>query len=260
VAGRLEGKVAFVTGGSSGIGRAAALLYAAEGAAVMVASRRREPREGGLPTDELIRSNGGTADFIQVDVADAPAVDRAVAHTLETMSGLHVVLCSAGVIEPSGNSLEVDPAAFDELFAVNVNGIFHCAQSALRHFVRAGYGKFIAVSSNFGLVGVAGIAAYCASKAAVNNLVRSLALEFGTSGVNINALCPGATKTAMGDSYRVDPAIIEKWSQMTPLRMPGEQFIADAEDIANAALFLASDESRFMTGTCLVVDGGWVAH
>jgi NAD(P)-dependent dehydrogenase (short-subunit alcohol dehydrogenase family) len=86
-----------------------------------------------------------------------------------------------------------------------------------------------------------------------------MAIEFGSSGLNINALCPGATKTAMGDSYREDPAVIETWKRMTPLRMTGDEFIAQAEDVANAALFLASDESRFMTGACLVVDGGWTA-
>jgi NAD(P)-dependent dehydrogenase (short-subunit alcohol dehydrogenase family) len=257
-AGRLDGKVALVVGGTSGIGRGIALRYGAEGACVVVASRTRESNEGPEPTDELIRERGGVCEYVELDVTDADAVDRVVAGTIESHGDLHVVAYSAGIFS-GGDSREFPLEDFDRQFAVDVRGAFLCARAALEHFVPKRYGKVVLVSSNFGLVGVAGFAAYCSAKAAVIGLVRALAVEYGPSGVNINALLPGATHTASSDPFRENPAIDEIWRRMTPLRMPGEQFVADAEDVANAALFLASDESRAMTGQGLVVDGGWTA-
>jgi NAD(P)-dependent dehydrogenase (short-subunit alcohol dehydrogenase family) len=223
-----------------------------------VASRTRESNEGPVPTDELIREQGGSADFVELDVTDAAAIERAFASTIERRGDLDILVFSAGTFS-GGDSRELPLDDFDRQFAVDVRGAFLCAREALKHFVPKRYGKVVLVSSNFGLVGVAGFAAYCAAKAAVINLVRALAVEFGPSGVNVNALLPGATHTASSDPFRENPAIDEIWRRMTPLRMPGEQFVADAEDVANAALFLASDASRAMTGAGLVVDGGWTA-
>jgi len=250
--------VALVVGGTSGIGRGIALRFGAEGASVVVASRTRESNEGPEPTDELIRERGGAAEFVELDVTDVDAVDRVVAATIESHGDLHVVAFSAGTFS-GGDSRDLPLEDFDRQFAVDVRGAFLCARAALKHFVPKRYGKVVLVSSNFGLVGVAGFAAYCAAKAAVIGLVRALAVEYGSSGVNINALLPGATHTAASDPFRENPAIDEIWQRMTPLRLPGDQFVADADDVANAALFLASDESRAMTGQGLVVDGGWTA-
>lgn len=255
---QLDGKVALVVGGTSGIGRAIATRLGEAGAAVTVASRTREANEGPVPTDELIRERGGVADFVELDVTDAGAIERAVAQTIESRGDLHVLVYSAGTFS-GGDSRELPLEDFDRQFAVDVRGAFLCAREALKHFVPKRYGKVVLVSSNFGLVGVAGFAAYCAAKAAVIGLVRALAVEYGPSGVNVNALLPGATHTASSDPFRENPAIDEIWRRMTPLRLPGEQFVADAEDVANAALFLASDDSRAMTGHGLVVDGGWTA-
>jgi NAD(P)-dependent dehydrogenase (short-subunit alcohol dehydrogenase family) len=257
--GVLMDKVAFVTGGSSGIGRAAVIRFAEEGAAVVIASRREGPHEGGLPTHEVIRRGGGTAEFVELDVTDGASVDLAMSQALERMGGLHVLVCSAGVLGPVGDSREIDAAAFDRHFAVNVRGTFLCVQRALKQFLPCGYGKVVTVSSNFGHVGVSGHAAYCASKAAVVGLTRALAVEYGPFGININCLCPGATKTAMNAHTRADPTIQARWRNMTPLRMEGDAYVAEPADIANAALFLASDASRFMHGACLIVDGGWMA-
>jgi NAD(P)-dependent dehydrogenase (short-subunit alcohol dehydrogenase family) len=258
--GQLAGKCAFVLGGTSGIGRAIALRFAAEGAVVTVASRRREAKGGGLATDELIRRNGGTAEYMALQVTDADAVDRVISAAIKAMGGLHIMVTSAGAVGGAGDSREVKVSEFDEQFAVDVRGTFLCARAAFRHFIPARYGKIVMISSNFGHVGVAGLAAYCSAKLAVVGLARAMAVEVAPLGINVNVLCPGATKTPMGDGFRTDPAVMEKWRQMTPLRMPGEQFIAEATDIASAALFLASDESRFMTGQSLVVDGGWAAQ
>jgi NAD(P)-dependent dehydrogenase (short-subunit alcohol dehydrogenase family) len=250
--------VALVAGGTSGIGRGIALRFAAEGASVVVGSRTRESNEGPVPTDELIREAGGAGEYVQLDVTDPDAVERAVAQTIERHGDLHVVVFSAGTFS-GGDSRELPLEDWDRQFAVDVRGAFLFAREALKHFVPKRYGKVVLVSSNFGLVGVAGFAAYCSAKAAVIGLVRALAVEYGASGVNINALLPGATHTASSDPFRENPAIDEIWRRMTPLRMPGEQFVADADDVAGAAVFLASDESRAMTGHGLVVDGGWTA-
>jgi NAD(P)-dependent dehydrogenase (short-subunit alcohol dehydrogenase family) len=256
--GVLDGKGALVVGGTSGIGRAIALRLAGEGAGVVVASRTRESNEGPETTDELLRGGGGVGAFVELDVTDASAVEAAFAQAIATLGDLHIVVFSAGTFS-GGDSRELPLEDFDRQFAVDVRGAFLCAREALKHFVPKRYGKVVLVSSNFGLVGVAGFAAYCAAKAAVIGLVRALAVEFGSSGVNVNALLPGATHTASSDPFRENPAIDEIWRRMTPLRLPGEQFVADAEDVANAALFLASDASRAMTGAGLVVDGGWTA-
>jgi len=256
--GRLHGKVALVVGGTSGIGRAIALRFASEGASVLVASRTRESNDGPAATDELIRERGGTGEYVETDVTDPAAVGRAVARAIETFGDLHIVVFSAGTFS-GGDSRQVPVEDFDRQFAVDVRGAFLCSREGLKHFVPKGYGKVVLVSSNFGLVGVAGFAAYCAAKASVIGLARALAVEFGSSGVNVNALLPGATHTASSDPFREDPAIDAIWRRMTPLRMPGDRFVAYADDVAGAAVFLASDDSRAMTGSTLVVDGGWTA-
>lgn len=260
MAGRLEGKIAIVTGGSSGIGRASSLRFAEEGASVVIADVRSSPREDGEPTHDIIRSLGGRAEYISTNVTDPAAVDSLVTRTIQAFGDFHIILTAAGNVGPTGDSRLVDMNAFDQHFALNVRGTFLCAQRALRHFVEKRYGKVITVASNFGLVGVPQLAAYCAGKAAVIGMTRALAIEFGPLGVNVNAMCPGATRTAINVDFRADPEVQRVWQQMTPLRMAGEDYIADPRDIANAVLYLASDESRFMTGACLVVDGGWIAQ
>jgi NAD(P)-dependent dehydrogenase (short-subunit alcohol dehydrogenase family) len=259
VGGRLEGRVAIVTGGSSGIGRASALRFAEEGASVVIADVRDDPREGGEPTQEVINGGGGRAAFVRTDVTEADQARRLVDETLEQFGDLHAILTAAGNVGPQGDSREVDIGEWDRHFALNVRGTFLCAQAAIRHMAEQRYGKVIMIASNFGLVGVPELTAYCAGKAAVIGMARSLAGEFGPLGVNVNALCPGATKTAINVHFRSDQYLQEGWRRMTPLRMHGDEYIAEPRDIANAVLYLASDESRFMTGATLVVDGGWIA-
>lgn len=258
--GRLEGRVALITGGSSGLSRATALTFAREGASVAVVDLREEPREGGQSTAKLIADGGGSAAFIEADVTERESVRTAFAGAINEFGRVDVLFCGAGIVEPTGDSRNIEIAAFDRHFALNVRGTFVCAQQALSHMVPRRYGKLIFVASNFGQVGVAELTTYCASKAAVIGMARSLAVEFGAYNVNINALCPGATKTAINTHYRSDAEVQESWQRMTPLRMADGDYIAEPSDIANAALFLASDESRFMTGACLTVDGGWISQ
>jgi NAD(P)-dependent dehydrogenase (short-subunit alcohol dehydrogenase family) len=257
---RLNGRVALVTGGSSGIGRAIALRFAAEGADVGILAVRPDPKEGGEPTAMAIERAGGRSVFLQGDVTDPASVDRAVTQLVDRFGGWHIVVCAAGVVPPVGDSREVQLDEFDRHMALNVRGTFLPVQRALRRFAAQGEGKIVTVASFFGLVGVPQLATYCASKAAVIGLTKALAAEFGEAGVNVNALCPGATKTAINAQFRDDDVMQEGWRGMTPLRMAGGDYIAEPSDIADAALFLASEESRFMTGACLVVDGGWIAQ
>jgi len=260
VGGRLEGKTAIVTGGSSGIGRASALRFAEEGARVVVADIRPDPREGGPPTHDVVRANGGQAEYVATDVTNPAAVDGLVQRAIRAFGGLHIIMTAAGNVGPTGDSRLVDIAEWDQHLALNLRATFLCVQRGLRHFAEQRYGKVVTVASNFGLVGVPQLTAYCAGKAAVIGMTRALAVEFGPLGLNINALCPGATRTAINVHFRADPEVQRVWQQMTPLRMADGQYIADPRDLANAALYLASDESRFMTGACLVVDGGWIAQ
>jgi NAD(P)-dependent dehydrogenase (short-subunit alcohol dehydrogenase family) len=258
---KLAGKVAIVTGGSSGISRAVAFRLAEAGAAIVVADVREDPREGGgSPTAKAVADRGGRASFAQTDVTDPASVDRTFAKAVKEFGQVDVLFTGAGIVEPTGDSRDVDLSAFDRHFGINVRGTFLCAQAALRQMVPRRSGKLIFVASNFGQVGVAGLATYCAAKAAVIGLARSLAVEFGPAGINVNALCPGATKTAINVHTRADEPTQALWQRMTPLRMDGGEYIADPSDMANATLFLASSDSRFMTGACLTVDGGWIAH
>jgi NAD(P)-dependent dehydrogenase (short-subunit alcohol dehydrogenase family) len=255
-----DSRVAIVTGGSSGIGRAVASRLAEDGVAVVVADLQEAPREGGVPTCTAIKEAGGRATYVQTDVSDGDAVRAAVELAVREFGGLHIAFCGAGVVGPTGASTEVDVSEFDRHLAINVKGSFVAAQAALRHFVTARYGRVVLVSSTSGLVGVAGTAAYCASKAAVIGLARSLAAEFGGHGITVNVLCPGATRTAMGEQYRSDEEVHDEIRRMTPLRLEGEDgFIAEPRDMASAVAFIVSDEARFMTGSCVVVDGGLTA-
>jgi NAD(P)-dependent dehydrogenase (short-subunit alcohol dehydrogenase family) len=141
-----------------------------------------------------------------------------------------------------------------------VRGSFATIRAALRHFVPQQYGRAIAVSSNFGSVGVAGFATYCMAKAAINNMARSLAVEFGPYGITVNALCPGSTKTSMSAPAHRDPDIAAAFRAATPLALENDDYQAEPDDIAGAAAFLASDDARFLTGEALIVDGGWNAR
>jgi NAD(P)-dependent dehydrogenase (short-subunit alcohol dehydrogenase family) len=257
---KLDSRIALVTGGSSGIGRGVALRLAEDGAAVVVADVQEQPLEGGVPTHTLIQQRGGRARYVPTDVSEPDAVRTCVDTALEEFGGLHIAFCGAGVVGPVGDSTELDIAEFDRHFAINVRGAFLAARAALRHFTTTGYGRVVLVSSTSGLVGVAQTAAYCASKAAVIGLARSLAAEFGQHGITVNALCPGATQTAMGAKYRADPEVRAEIERMTPIRLPeGEAFVAEPADIASVVAYVVSDEARFMTGSCVVVDGGLTA-
>lgn len=253
---RLAGKAAIVTGAGAGQGRVGAQLFAAEGAGVVVV----DIDEGALrETVELIASAGGRAVAVPGDVADPDVHRRAVDAARGVYGGLHVLYCNAGMVArgPGGDlGLEtVSLATWDRILAVNLTGAFLTCRAGIPAIVASGGGSVILTASVGALVGQrAHNHAYVASKTALVGLARNLALEYAGKGVRVNCLCPGQIRTAMMAELYEDPARRAWFEAMTPMGRFGE-----AREVAAAALFLASDESSFMTGTVLVVDGGWTA-
>lgn len=252
--GSLTGKRALIAGGASGIGRATALLFAREGAAISVVDL---DEVGGRAVGKEIDHEGSRAIFVPCDVTQAGDCQRAVEQTVRDLGGLDVLVNSAGIIRRA-NVLETTEAEWDQVMAVNVKSVFLLSKYAIPVLAEAGGGVIINVASGWGLVGGPRAAAYCASKGAVVQLTKSMALDHGRQNIRVNCICPGDTDT---------PMLRDEARQ---LGEPMEQFLAEAaerplgrigrpEDIAEAALYLASDASSFVTGTALVVDGGGTA-
>lgn len=244
---RLAGTRALVVGGSRGIGRGVAERYAAEGASVAVAARS-------AATIESVASALGTeALAVECDLRDTGSVERAVDRTIETFGGLDVVFNSAGVL----NRQPVSDADVEEMATVidtNLTGAIRLSKASLPHLVDA-EGSLIHVSSEAGQKGIGALPAYCASKAGLDNLVRSLAVEYGPEDVNGVAIAPGTTKTPMNESVREeDPDWVEERAEKIPMRRLGT-----VEDVSNLAVFLASDEASYITGEVVSVDGGSTA-
>jgi NAD(P)-dependent dehydrogenase (short-subunit alcohol dehydrogenase family) len=258
--GKLDGKVALVTGGLSGIGRQTSLLFGAEGARVVVFDLRGESRDDGTSGDDFVGSlpNGGL--FAQGDVTEPSDVDRAFDAAVDAFGGVHVLANFAGVVlfKPI-EEFTVDD--FDFVMRVNVRGTFLPCKRAIDQMKKQPErGVIVTVASNFAFVAAAEAAIYCASKGAVATMTKGLALEVGALGIRINALCPGATVTELNKEHRTRADIREDWKQRTPLDLGREEFLAFPHEIARAALFLASDDSIYMTGSNLIVDGGWNAQ
>jgi len=248
----LEGKVAVVTGGASGIGRTIALTYAEEGADVVVADLQAEPREDGDPTHELVeRETDREARFVECDVSNTDDLERAVA-VADDLGGVDVMVNNAGIFR-SHEFLDVTEEQYDQLMDVNVKGVFFGAQSAAKRMVESDGGVIINMSSVAGLSGSATFATYCTSKGAIRLLTYALADELGPEGVRVNAIHPGLVETAMttDDVPILGTETGEGYRQTIPSRR-----FADPEDIADAALYLASDMADYVNGESLVVDGG----
>lgn len=247
----LEGKVAVVTGGSSGIGRATSLLFAAEGADVVVADLQREPREGGEPTDDLVRAAGRQSRYVRCDVTSQADVETAMA-AADELGGVDVLLNNAGIFF-GGDFLETTEADYDRMMDVNVKSVFFVAQAAARRMVAKGGGSIINLSSIAGLQGMAPFTTYCMAKGAVRLMTYALAQELGPRNVRVNALHPGVigTTMTMKDVPVVGHELGEVLLQSIPMGRHGKP-----EDVARAALYLASDLSGYVSGDSLRVDGG----
>ncbi len=256
MAGKLEGKVALITGAASGIGAASARLFAAEGARLTLV----DVHSRALATlVEELEGSGAQVISSQADVAVPTEVAAAVDATIAKFGHLHVLFANAGI---SGRGLapEMLLEDFDRIMAVNLRGAFLCARYAIPSIARSGGGSVIFTASELALVGAPGGAAYCASKAALLGMTRALALDHGKQRIRVNSLCPGAVDTPLlWSSAEWLGMSIDEYRAEIVSRMPLGR-IGQPEEIARAALFLASDDSSFMTGAALVVDGGWTAR
>ena len=252
--GALTGKRALITGAASGIGRATALLFAREGAAVSVADLNEA---GGRAVVRTIQDAGGRAILVRCDVTRAADCEHAVQRTVDALGGLDILCNIAGVIRRA-TVIGTTEEAWDRVMAVNVKSIFLLSKSAIPIMVRAGGGVIINTASGWGLTGGRKAVAYCASKGAVVNMTRAMALDHGDQNIRVNCICPGDTDTPMlRDEARQlgeSPGAFLAEAADRPLRRIGQP-----DDIAQAALYLASDASSFVTGSILVVDGGGLA-
>lgn len=252
---RLDGRTAIVTGGSSGIGRGICLKLAEEGADVVVADVQREPQMDGKPTDHLVEEKGSSAQFIETDVSDEDSVRDMVYRAASEYGSLDILVNNAG-IHDGGSVHETDEEEWNRIQDVNLKGVYLCSKYVVEHMLEEDIrGDIINIGSIAGLVGFASNSPYSASKGGVVELTRSMAVDYGPEGINVNAVDPGVIKTSMTEEMLDDDEQRQFFEQNTLTDRLGRP-----EDIANAVAFLASEESNFVNGENLVVDGGWTAH
>lgn len=253
---RLDSKVAVVTGGASGNGRAITRKLASHGADVVVADIQREPREGGVPTDELITSSTDAhALFVECDVTNQSDLEAA-ADAAEEHGGLDIMVNNAGIVV-NEDFTEITESAFDRIMNVNVKGTFLGSQVAIRRMVDGDGGSIVNMSSTSGILGSNTSVSYSASKGAVTLLTYSLAAQYGGEGIRSNVIHPGITETEMMTSD-VGVDFDDKEAMADILHKIPDGRLAKPEDIAHATVFLASDYADHINGESLVVDGGQV--
>jgi len=250
----LAGRTAVVTGGASGNGRAISLAFAEEGADVVIADRREEPREGGRPTQELVRATGSSAAFVDCDVTDLGRLEAAV-DAAEAFGGVDVMVNNAGVFR-SESFLGVTPEEYQQLMDVNVRAVFFGTQYAARRMVEDDRdGAVVNLSSIAGLRGSAPFVTYCTSKGAVKLLTYATAAALGPDGIRVNAIHPGVIETAMTTD---DVPLVGGERGEDLVDGIASRRFGEPEEVADAAVYLASDRSGYVNGESLVVDGGMV--
>ena len=248
-----QGKVALVTGGTSGIGRAAAIAYAREGAKVIVAGRRAAEGE---ETVQLVRAQGGEALFVPTDVAQEAQVKNLIGRTLEQFGRLDFAFNNAGVDQQPTPLLEQTVETYDQVMDINVKGVWLSMRHEIPAMLKTGGGAIVNTSSALGVIAFPGVEVYAASKHAVIGLTKSAAVEFGKQGIRINAVLPAAIETDMYRRFVGENA--ESKAAMTAMHPIGR--IGTSEEIADAVIWLCSSKSSFVIGHSLLVDGGFTAQ
>lgn len=251
--GRLDGKVALITGAAGGMGKVAALLFATEGAAVVVADVADQEGEA---TADVITSGGGSAAYVHANVSSASEVEAMIGFAVERFGGLHVLYNNAGVFPADdGSVIETPEETWDRVMAINLKGVFLGCKYGVPALLNSGGGSIINVASFVALMGAATAQiAYTASKGGVLSMTREIAVEFARKNIRANALCPGPIETPLLAELMSDPVRRQRRLVHIPIGRLGQ-----AHEVANAALFLASDESSLVTGATFVVDGGITA-
>jgi NAD(P)-dependent dehydrogenase (short-subunit alcohol dehydrogenase family) len=254
--GRLKGRVAIITGANSGIGRATARLLAREGAKIVCCDIQEtiQPR-----IDKLIEQDGGQAVFAQIDVTQQADCDRMVATALDKFGDVDILYNNAG----AGIRKKIHEHTDDEwnfVLNVNLNAMFRGARAVLPHLIKKGSGNIVTTASTFGLLASADYPGYCATKAAIINLTREMALDYGQYGIRINCVCPGAIETPRFRGFPPKPTLGEGMTEEQRQKMGSSNKalmrMGRPEEIAYGVLFLVSDEASFVTGHALVIDGG----
>ena len=248
----LTDRTAVVTGAGSGIGREIALLFATEGARIAALDRSQEAGEA--VAGELVASGAREPVFAQVDVRSAAAVDEAIEHVATATGKIDILVNCAGVRE-IGDVYTMPAEEWENVIAVNLSGTFFCCQSAARRMRESGRGAIVNLASVGGLIGLSHRPAYSAAKHGIVGLTKSLSRDLAPAGIRVNALCPGVIRTPLTEQYFSDDSFEQELAISVPLARYGE-----TGDVAQAALFLASDMASYITGVALPVDGGWLAE
>ena len=249
----MTGKVALVTGGGSGIGRAAAIAFAREGAKVTVADY---VVEGGEHTVKAIKEAGGQAGFVKTDVSRSKEVEAMVHKAVEAYGRIDCAFNNAGIEGRMAPAAECEEEDWARVIGINLTGVWLCMKYEIRQMLKQGAGSIVNTASALGMVGIEGLAPYCTSKGGVILLTRTAALDYAKKGIRINAVCPGAVKTPMIDRLIGGrPEYNEAVLRAEPVNR-----IGTPEEIAEAVLWLSSEAASFVTGSAMAVDGGWTAQ
>ena len=253
MAGRFEGKVALVTGGSSGIGRASALLFSTDNAKVIVAD---VDTQGGNETVNMIKEAGGEAVFINTDVSRASEVEALITKAVETYGRLDCAHNNAGIEGNIALTVDCTEENWDRIVNINLKGVWLCMRYEIPQMLEHGGGAIVNTSSVLGLVGIRGQPAYVASKHGVVGLTKTAALEYARRSIRINAVCPGIIRTPMVERIiGTHPELEAPMMSLEPVGRMGEP-----EDVAEAVIWLCSDAASFVTGHAMAVDGAWTAQ